>query len=417
MIGHSGRRQSTVVTRDSLTGWPPYWSTTIHYGEKKKSTHTSTRTARNSLQRASQTSTKTSVKYSAGQVLNSPRRENPYTHDLEVTPRTHHAMSEVVYITLEPSQPTRVDGVPTQHWIHPHLIESHDPVKGRQFRASDLIPKGACLLADRPYAIIPVVDEPAVNDQLICSNPACNRPAPRHAGRCSCPNACIPDVVWCSSACRDTDRLRHEFECTWLKRYAGSIRAKWGEYDFGMLWVIVRLLATRSREEQQQKCSPGQDLTSYPPKGKHGWDGINSLCGSTETWSNDQVRSWATLVKKYLQNSSILPHGMTAERILHLICQEEANSFGLYPRETGVFPSPNPPIDRGEQFAAAVYPTAAIANHSCLPNVRVHSPPESRFLCSFESRLFINPILKVAWSLLHPAVYAQAKNVAFPTST
>jgi hypothetical protein len=60
---------------------------------------------------------------------------------------------------------------------------------------------------------------------------------------------------------------------------------------------------------------------------------------------------------------------MSTDRVLHLICQEEANSFGLYPRETGHFPLPNPPVDRGEQFAAAVYPTAAIANHSCLPNV------------------------------------------------
>lgn len=276
-------------------------------------------------------------------------------------------MSQVVYITLEPSEPAPVDGTPTQHtWIQSNLIESNDPVKGRQFRASDLIPKDACLLIDRPYAIIPVVDEPAVNDNLLCSNPACNRRALRNADRCPCPSACIADVVWCSSNCRDADQARHGFECTWLKRFAGPIRAKRGEYDFGMLWVIVRLLATRQSEV---KSSPAIYNVSSASTWKLGWEAINSLCGSSDTWSHDQVRSWTLLVKKYLQNSPILPHGMSTEQVLHLICQEEANSFGLYPKETGIFPVPNPPTDRGEQFAAAVYPTAAIANHSCRPNV------------------------------------------------
>lgn len=278
-------------------------------------------------------------------------------------------MSQVVYITeSEPS--TSIDISQTQpDWIHPQLIQSTDPTKGRQFRASGLIPKGACLLVDRPYAVIPVVDEPATNDNLICSNPACNRQAPRHSAsaRNPCPNACIADVIWCSDACRDADKDRHAFECTWLKRYAGPIRAKWGEYDFGMLWVIVRLLAMR--QSQLQHVDSGTSTSPSPKKWNYGWEGIDSLCGSGDTWSHDKVRAWTTLVKKYLQNGPVLPHGMTSDRVLHLICQEEANSFGLYPRATGVVPLPYPPIDRGEQFAAAVYPIAAIANHSCLPNV------------------------------------------------
>jgi hypothetical protein len=285
----------------------------------------------------------------------------------------HHIMSQVVYLTTEqPLGRIRVEGnSQTQlDWIHPHLIKSTDPIKGRQFRVSGPIPKGACLLVDRPYAIIPVVDEPD-SDNLICNNPACNLPALRHPERYSCPNACLPDVIWCSSTCKRADQVRHDFECTWLKRYAGPIRAKRTEYEFGMLWVIVRLLAMR---HSQLHDSSAVGVGSSTQRSNHGWEGIESLCGSSETWSHDKVRSWSTLVKKYLQSSPALPHGMKADRVLHLICQEEANSFGVYPRETGHFPIPSPPIDRGEQFAAAVYPTAAIANHSCSPNVSEPCP-------------------------------------------
>lgn len=292
-------------------------------------------------------------------------------------------MSEVVYITVDSTTPIRVNAnSQAPDWIHPHLIESVDPIKGRQFQASNLISKGTRLLIDRPYAVIPVVDDPESNDGLICSNPACNRRSVRQLGRLSCPKACIHDVVWCSEICQSTDQYRHDFECTWLKRYAGPIRTKRSEYDFGMLWLIVRLLATRHAE---MRNSPNPTVAktagSNIQEWKHGWAAIDSLCGSVDTWAHDQVRSWTSLVKKYLRNSPILPHGLDDVRILHLICQEEANSFGLYPRETGALPSPSSPIDRGEQFAAAVYPTASIANHSCVPNVKKRYLPT----CSFNS--------------------------------
>ncbi|OQE15286.1 hypothetical protein PENSTE_c029G09239 [Penicillium steckii] len=286
-------------------------------------------------------------------------------------------MSKVVYTTVDPSTPIRLHATTsTSDWIHPHLIESADPIKGRQFRVSGLVPKGTRLLVDRPYADIPVVDDPESNDDLICSNPACNRRAIRQLGRVLCPKACVPDVAWCSNACQSTDQYRHEFECIWLKRYSGPIRSKRGEYEFGMLWLIVRLLATRHAELRNSPAS-GTDRTaiSNHQQWNNGWSAIDSLCGSTQTWPHDQVRSWTSIVKKYLQHSRNLPHGLSADRILHLICQEEANSFGLYPRETGILPLQNPPIDRGEQFAAAVYPTAAIANHSCMPNI-IHKPDE-----------------------------------------
>jgi trans-aconitate 2-methyltransferase len=258
-------------------------------------------------------------------------------------------------------------------WIHPRLVQSVDPVKGRQLRASRPVRKGELLLVDRPFALIPVVDSPEQSDDIRCSNSACHRPVARTAERVSCSDRCSADVVWCNSSCREADKSRHVFECTWLKKYATSIRSKWGEYDFGMLWLIVRILATRQMEGQQKLISPHGERSSQSNlhSFKTGWGAIQSFCGSQETWSHSQVRYWTTLAKKYLGSYSSLPHGMDTNDVVTLICQEEANSFGLYPRETGIFPIPDPPVDRGQQFGAAVYPTAAIANHSCRPNVRI----------------------------------------------
>jgi hypothetical protein len=276
-------------------------------------------------------------------------------------------MSQVVYITTEPSQQTYVDKInQTQpDWIHPHLIETSDPVKGRQFRVSAPIPKNTRLLVDRAYSIIPVVDNPTTNNDLICSNPACNRRASCER-RSTCPNTCVADVAWCGPPCREADSIRHGFECAWLKRYAAPIRAKYSEYDFGMLWIIVRLLASRHCQRARGTAYAGSGSGS---KWKYGWEAIESLCGSEGTWPHDMVRSWTGFVKKYLLDGPLLPHGLSEEKVLHVICQEEANSFGLYPRETGQFPLPWPVVDRGVQYAGAVYPTASMANHSCLPNV------------------------------------------------
>ncbi|KAL4864924.1 hypothetical protein BDV12DRAFT_200642 [Aspergillus spectabilis] len=253
-------------------------------------------------------------------------------------------------------------------WIHPHLAQSVHPIKGRQLQASQPIQRGEVLLVDPPYAIIPTTAVDA-NNSLLCSNPQCNSHVPQSTGT-RCPNRCVADVIWCDDSCRKTDQPRHEFECLWLTKYAASIRSKWSEYAFGMLWIIVRILARRHIDHNRVDSEPQQtpSLTQF----KSGWDAINSLCGTIDTWSHAQVREWTILVKKYL-SSSALPHHLTNNDVLALICKEEANSFGLYPRETGLFPPPTPPIDRGEQFGAAVYPRASIANHSCCPNI-THKP-------------------------------------------
>lgn len=269
-------------------------------------------------------------------------------------------------------------------WIHPHLAQSVDPHKGRQLQASATIRRGEVVLIDPPYAIIPVVIVDKNKATLLCSNPQCNSPVPvtqstnqpgSESGQgATCPNRCSPDVLWCHDVCRLTDKARHDFECTWLSRFSRSIRSKWGEYNFGMLWLIVRLLARRHTEHlhllHHEKTI---HLASPLNRFKANWPAMQSLCGTPDTWSNAQVREWTLLVRKYL-SAAVLPHDLSNDAVLGLICQEEANSFGLYPRETGVYPPPppNPSVNRGDQFGAAVYPRASIANHSCCPNVRIH---------------------------------------------
>ncbi|KAL4931837.1 SET domain-containing protein [Aspergillus undulatus] len=256
-------------------------------------------------------------------------------------------------------------------WIHPHLSQSVDSGKGRQLQASQRIQKGEVLLIDPPYAIIPIssVD----HNSLLCSNPECNTSVPLDTGsRCS--NRCNADVIWCSDSCRSADKPRHVFECTWLAKYTNSLQSKWGEYNFGMLWLMVRILSIRHITNPQPNDINNTQNTPQSTF-KSGWPAIDALCGTPETWSHSQVREWTVLVKKYL-SSSALPHSMSNDAVLALICKEEANSFGLYPRETGVCPPPDPPVPRGEQFGAAVYPRASIANHSCCPNIS-HKPDKS----------------------------------------
>ncbi|KAL2826658.1 hypothetical protein BDW59DRAFT_160849 [Aspergillus cavernicola] len=275
-------------------------------------------------------------------------------------------------------------------WIHPHLTQSVNPIKGRQLQASKPIQRGEVLLIDPPYAIIPT-PTPAVDGEdpldLICSNPHCSRLIQQHTGS-PCPNRCTTDVAWCSETCRQTDQPRHAFECTWLSKYATSLRSKWGEFNFGMLWLIVRILARRDTHTQLEPTPPSAPISTPPSAFQSDWPAISSLCGTPETWSHAQVREWTIFAKKYLSaETSSLTHGLSAAEIVALICKEEANSFGLYPRETGCYPPPTcfssagttsigASTGRGEQFGAAVYPRASIANHSCCPNI-IHKPDKT----------------------------------------
>ncbi|KAI9933725.1 hypothetical protein MW887_004797 [Aspergillus wentii] len=248
------------------------------------------------------------------------------------------------------------DGSLNQPWVHPHVSQSQDPVKGRQLHVTAPIATGEILMADTPYAVIPVVDDPISSTEILCSNSTCHR---KVSNRVTCPNHCVPEVLWCSDICREADRARHGFECAWLKTKGAVLRSNEGEYYFGVLWLIVRVLAARSVESKSVRIGREKERFSS------GWTAMKELCDNRGLWPEAELVQWRMLVEKYLCDQS-LQTSFSAEEMLTLICQQESNSFGLYPRATGLSDG----IDRGEQYAAAIYPRSSIANHSCCPNIR-----------------------------------------------
>ncbi|OJJ38064.1 hypothetical protein ASPWEDRAFT_167997 [Aspergillus wentii DTO 134E9] len=253
------------------------------------------------------------------------------------------------------------DGSLNQPWVHPHVSQSQDPVKGRQLHVTAPIATGEILMADTPYAVIPVVDDPISSTEILCSNSTCHR---KVSNRVTCPNHCVPEVLWCSDICREADRARHGFECAWLKTKGAVLRSNEGEYYFGVLWLIVRVLAARSVESKSVRIGREKERFSS------GWTAMKELCDNRGLWPEAELVQWRMLVEKYLCDQS-LQTSFSAEEMLTLICQQESNSFGLYPRATGLSDG----IDRGEQYAAAIYPRSSIANHSCCPNI-THKPDE-----------------------------------------
>ncbi|KAH6967796.1 hypothetical protein BKA56DRAFT_559663 [Ilyonectria sp. MPI-CAGE-AT-0026] len=256
-------------------------------------------------------------------------------------------------------------------YLHPHLVPDHDPCKGRLLRVSAPVPAGTVLLVDAPYAVVPAVDSPRTDD-LICSNLVCSRRVKQDGKGSCCLRNCIQDVIWCNDACRAADCARHEFECLWLKQNGETIRRQEGEYNFVTLWHVVRLLAGRDLELHRGTSIPSQ-LYSWENEFKRGWASVEMCCAYLDSWPEQQIEHWKRLASTYLSDASILPCLLTANDMISLICKEETNTFGLYPKMTGPLYMVDQPVQRGEPYGLGIYPRAAMFNHSCLPNV-THKP-------------------------------------------
>ncbi|KAL4905260.1 hypothetical protein BDW74DRAFT_178265 [Aspergillus multicolor] len=259
-------------------------------------------------------------------------------------------------------------------YVHPHVSPSRDETKGRLLRATGPIQAGAVVIADAPYALVPTVP-PDRNNALLCSNLLCRRRVPQDQGE-RCPNSCAQDIIWCNAYCKTTDQARHDYECAWLRQYAAEIRQQYGEEDFAMLWIIVRMLAGWHLELELDttKTTSRQAHLQWSDRFNRGWPAIEAMLGSQEIWPAPTVQRWRGLVDKYLGQDIPfqLPPGVDADYIVTLICKEESNTFGLYNAVTG--PRETQP-ERGLSYGLGCYPRATLANHSCDPNLQ-HGPDD-----------------------------------------
>jgi hypothetical protein len=199
----------------------------------------------------------------------------------------------------------------------------------------------------------------------------------------SCLNSCVPEVVWCSTSCRDLGKSRHDLECAWLKRYSSIIRREHGEYDFTMLWLIVRILSERYLETQ--KVVGSADSHAHIENGQaetfeHNWSEICKLRANKEAISPQKLRHFETLVENFLGANLLISNQMNTEAMVDLICKEEMNSFCLYPKATGGINRPGRPTTRGRAYGLGFYTRGTLMNHDCAPNVRnqLHSNPYSQ---------------------------------------
>lgn len=250
-------------------------------------------------------------------------------------------------------------------YIHPHVFPDRDPAKGRFLRATDAIPEGTVLFVDTAYAIVPTVS-PDGQSSSICSNLACSRGISQRTTAVHCPKGCITDVAWCNRSCRVADSARHDYECLWLRRNAQTIQQQERQYDFATIWHVVRLLAGWSLEARRQPLKRPSEL---PGGFKDSWEAVELCCDYLDSWPKSQLEHWVRLIETYLAPQSGLPYLPSPEKLLSLICKEETNTFGLYPRVTGLLNTTDAQASRGECYGFGLYPRAAMFNHTCFPNV------------------------------------------------
>lgn len=265
--------------------------------------------------------------------------------------------------------------------VHPALTVSRSATKGRLVVAASIIEPHTTLMIDLPYALVPA---PLAHDPpfCLCSHDRCHRrwSASNHF-TIACPQRCAPELVWCSDDCRAQDASRHEPECAWLRSGGRKARQKHGEFGFELLWLLARIFIRKHCDEAWAGKNPG-DRVQHPDAtddavdsladaashfDRRGWDSVWHLAGSPESFPAKDVRGWRDLATNYLIDQ--LPGvACTVDQAVGLVCRIETNSFGLYPGVTGDFPVMNR-NGRGEYYGSGLYPTAAMFNHACCPNV------------------------------------------------
>ncbi|KAH8178368.1 SET domain-containing protein [Sarocladium implicatum] len=283
-------------------------------------------------------------------------------------------------------------------YVHGSLTIEESPLKGRLVRTTAPIKRGEPVLIDAPNALVPAMlaDKPPY---MLCSRHGCYRRIPRISKSTAaetqvpillCRKKCLPEVAWCSEACMSRDASRHALECLWLKETSRQVCNSYGDGEFVLIWLMVRLLIVRYLDDghDEDGSNPGQQpATTSSPNSKHqhqhlqqqnaiaehshfqrrGWEAVWNLEGEPRFFSPDKVQHWRTLVDNYICNG-ILPLKYPADEVVQLICKAETNSFGLYPGVTGQYPV-DANTTRGDYYGGGLWPTAAMFNHACCPNI------------------------------------------------
>ena len=300
---------------------------------------------------------------------------------------------------------------PSGLFVHKNLsTECKNPARGRQVTCTAPISDGEIVLVDNPYTLVPAMmaDQPPY---YICSRQECHRRISRREGstveKLACLDNCLPEVTWCCKECQILDQERHRVECQWLRQFANKIRGKHGDSSFGLVWMVARILINKqiqpnNHKKQQRKRlgnnmespegSPLLDDQDTPPSStelasqhfdKKGWDSVWNLAGSVDSFNKEEVNLWEDFAEEYLAHNHLLKDPIPPKDVVTLICKVETNSFGLYPGVTGEYPVISM-ISRGEYYGGGIYPTAAMFNHACCPNVsNLSAPKPSRFSIVF----------------------------------
>ncbi|KAL2062258.1 hypothetical protein VTL71DRAFT_6524 [Oculimacula yallundae] len=260
----------------------------------------------------------------------------------------------------------------SKSFVHPCLKIDVDTVKGRVVRVTTDVKAGTLLMVDNPYALVPDIT-PGSRDFLPCSRLECSKRVTDLTRSVSCPNDCISDVVWCSDTCHTLGKPRHDLECMWLKQNATAIVREHGQYDLTMLWIIVRILISRSLEsastqEQQLQASAAQGETraSHGLEFAHSYLEVDKLRSNHDAIAPSKVEHYQVLVNNFLGPDSGFQAEVDMKYIVELICKEEMNAFCLYPKGTS---APGVTQGRGRAYALGLFTRATWMNHDCEPNV------------------------------------------------